>query len=466
VPRLGSLVEINPVEAAPSGPIDLIWLADIDALTATATPRTVPGAEEAGSARRVARPGDVLFARISPAMENGKVAIVPELRTGSALVGGELFVLRPKPGVDPRMIWAFLRQGSLRQHLRALMMGTTRLRLDSKTLARTELPALREWRGAETLEQLDRAVEARQSTTALLRSLPAAVATQAAAGLPRATFGALGISLRSGSRERPGEAGTVPVLRNPNLRDGIIDSRDLKYGVEHSQQDLLRFGDLLMVRSTGSREALASAAVYEDRPAGAGFASSLVLIRCQSPGTDFLWAWLQTEEVRAACLDLANRPSGRYNLTLGALFELPIPRLKAAEQDRLGAIAHELRLALAAADAQLEQLLAAIQAYLAHQFGGGQASPSAAVETAPVGEAWIPDRLRPIFRAASPEQRRTWKAVVRGESLHLEKLVSERERARLQHTLAILEQIGVVIREHRDGLETWHLPDAETELVD
>ena len=58
--------------------------------------------------------GDVLFAKITPCMENGKAAIVPEISTGYGFGSTEFHVLRPKPDTDARLIWHLVRQQSFR----------------------------------------------------------------------------------------------------------------------------------------------------------------------------------------------------------------------------------------------------------------------------------------------------------------------------------------------------------------
>src|ERR1700754_1938416 len=117
--RLDELARVNPRTAKElSWPTSLITMADVDAATATARPRIVATSIGAGSASKLVLPGDVLLARISPSMENGKVAIVPRLETAVALASTEFVVLRPEPGVDPRWIWAYLRRASVRRRLR------------------------------------------------------------------------------------------------------------------------------------------------------------------------------------------------------------------------------------------------------------------------------------------------------------------------------------------------------------
>src|SRR4030042_6887956 len=50
------------------------------------------------------QPQDVLFAKITPCMENGKIAVVPALHNNLGFSSTEFHVLRPKEGIDPHYI--------------------------------------------------------------------------------------------------------------------------------------------------------------------------------------------------------------------------------------------------------------------------------------------------------------------------------------------------------------------------
>jgi hypothetical protein len=262
------------------------------------------------------------------------------------------------------------------------------------------------------------------------------------------------------------DVGSQPVLRSPNLLDGSIDVSGLRFlpeaqaGVELPR---LQSGDLLIVRASGSTTNFARAAIYEGQPAGASFASYLVRIRSQELSSDFLWSWLQTSEAKSACFEQAASTASRFNLTLGALQRLPIPQLAPDTQDRLAGIGREIRKMLAIGNLQLELIRRAIQAHLVRQFVGANL-PDGSEAVPPRPAVVIPPGFISLFEAASATQRVTWEAVLRGEGLSVD-LASERERAELQHTLTILEQIGIVVREHEGVIESWRLPDAETELV-
>lgn len=67
---------------------------------------------------------DVLFAKITPCMENGKAAIARGLVNGCGYGSTEFHVLRPNPGLLPEWIFAFLRQPAFREAAKASFTGT------------------------------------------------------------------------------------------------------------------------------------------------------------------------------------------------------------------------------------------------------------------------------------------------------------------------------------------------------
>jgi type I restriction enzyme S subunit len=67
--------------------------------------------------------GDVLFAKITPCMENGKMAIVPKVENGYAFGSTEFHVLRPKPGIDARYIYYYVSSRRFRGEAEHQMSG-------------------------------------------------------------------------------------------------------------------------------------------------------------------------------------------------------------------------------------------------------------------------------------------------------------------------------------------------------
>jgi len=67
--------------------------------------------------------GDVLFAKITPCMENGKMGIVPKLVNDLGFGSTEFHVLRPHGEIDPRYIYYFVSNQSFRRDAAHQMTG-------------------------------------------------------------------------------------------------------------------------------------------------------------------------------------------------------------------------------------------------------------------------------------------------------------------------------------------------------
>ncbi|MBN1936323.1 MAG: restriction endonuclease subunit S [Anaerolineae bacterium] len=85
--------------------------------------------------------GDVLFAKITPCMENGKAAIVRDLLNGIGLGSTEFHVLRPSNEVKAEWIYYFVRQEAFRQDAAAAMTGTAgQLRVSATFMQESPIP--------------------------------------------------------------------------------------------------------------------------------------------------------------------------------------------------------------------------------------------------------------------------------------------------------------------------------------
>lgn len=72
--------------------------------------------------------GDVLFARVTPCMENGKIAVARNLVNGMGFGSTEFHVLRPRDGVDPAFICHFVSAERFRREAARHMTGAVGLR--------------------------------------------------------------------------------------------------------------------------------------------------------------------------------------------------------------------------------------------------------------------------------------------------------------------------------------------------
>ena len=85
--------------------------------------------------------GDVIFARITPCMENGKAAIATNLLNGIGLGSTEFHVLRPSRKVSAEWIYHFVRQQSFRNEAARAMTGTAgQLRVPADFIAQAVIP--------------------------------------------------------------------------------------------------------------------------------------------------------------------------------------------------------------------------------------------------------------------------------------------------------------------------------------
>ncbi len=67
--------------------------------------------------------GDVLFAKITPCMENGKMAVVPALVNGFGFGSTEFHVLRPKPSIDAKYLYYYVSSQAFRSEAERHMTG-------------------------------------------------------------------------------------------------------------------------------------------------------------------------------------------------------------------------------------------------------------------------------------------------------------------------------------------------------
>ena len=111
--------------------------------------------------------GDVLFAKITPCMENGKMAIVPEMISEHGFGSTEFHVLRPAAGIDPRFIYHAVSNRVFRfdaEHNMTGAVGQKRVPVSVLTEHKLGLPPTHEQRRMveriEALfEEIDRGVE-------------------------------------------------------------------------------------------------------------------------------------------------------------------------------------------------------------------------------------------------------------------------------------------------------------------
>lgn len=335
--RLRDVCTVSPREAplasdAPFVPMDAVTVGE----------RWPTYFEQRGTRSGVrAQDNDVLFARITPCLENGKVAQVP---AGTGRLGGstEFLVVRPGPRIQPAYLYYWCMEPSMRSDAKARMAGATgRMRLSSADLAQfwMPVPSLDEQGQIvslleDHLSRLDAANAGLASSVRRLAALKRSLLADVHAG-PCLPLADLAWDSGYGTSEKcladgPG----VPVVRIPNLINGLVDLTDQKSVADPAADvsgSMLADGDLLVVRTNGSVDLIGRSAVVQPG-IDAAFASYLIRFRLRENLVRPAWAqaMLSTPQVRRTLEPLAASSAGQYNLSLSKLnpLRLPVPSLE------------------------------------------------------------------------------------------------------------------------------------------
>jgi len=125
--RLGEVCIINPrrprIQREPDEPTTFVPMTAIDEQTGTIVAAEVHPFEEVKRGYTYFEENDVLFAKITPCMENGKAAIARGLLSGIGFGSTEFHVLRPDTSVVPEWIWLFIRRERFREDAKKAFRG-------------------------------------------------------------------------------------------------------------------------------------------------------------------------------------------------------------------------------------------------------------------------------------------------------------------------------------------------------
>jgi type I restriction enzyme S subunit len=207
---LAGLCEVNPRKPKLTGLSDntivlFVPMAAVDEMTGTVkAPEDRPLAEVSKKSYRTFRPRDVLFAKITPCMENGKSAVVPEIPSGLGFGSTEFHVLRPKRGVNPRFIWHFVRQESFRRIAKSHMAGSVgQARVPAAFLESFPITVPDPATQSEVVRMLDHALDTGRSATHHLSAARQACGRFRLAILAAACSGRLTADWRADNRSEP-----------------------------------------------------------------------------------------------------------------------------------------------------------------------------------------------------------------------------------------------------------------------
>lgn len=149
---IGDVVEVNPrkdVALAEDAVVSFVPMAAVDEVSGTITRAINRPYYEVARGFTQFRDQDVIFAKITPSMENGKSAVARDLSNGVGLGSTEFHVLRTSDAIEPDYLWRFIRQQSFRDNAQGVMTGAVgqqRVPADYLRAHRIPLPPLVEQR--------------------------------------------------------------------------------------------------------------------------------------------------------------------------------------------------------------------------------------------------------------------------------------------------------------------------------
>jgi type I restriction enzyme S subunit len=334
--------------------------------------------------------GDVLFAKITPCMENGKAAIARNLVNQRGYGSTEFHVLRPSALVLAEWIFAIIRTEEFRRAAASSFQGAVgQQRVTASFLEGFRIPL-------PPLSEQHRIVEVLQEVEAI-RRLRAEAEFKTAELIPAAFFKffwdaedrfnsrpmrELVTEYRYGTSQSSGDRGSN-TLRIPNILGDRISFEDL-VNVDEIGDSLrrlqLRTGDMLFVRTNGNPDYVGRCGVFdlddakrelgEDVPVI--FASYLIRARLNLDLMRpwFLHAFLRSPIGRARVLKQARTAAGQYNINtegLGAI-RVPVPPLDLQDNFLLEALeTQQITEMVRLSEKQLTNLGASLYA---HAFSG------------------------------------------------------------------------------------------------
>jgi type I restriction enzyme S subunit len=157
------------------------------------------------------RDGDVIFAKVTPCMENGKAAVLKGLTNGIGFGSTEFFVLRPTERLDANYLLHFILQSSFRRQAARSMTGAVGLRrvpksfLEQQPIPLRPLPEQR-----RIVAEIEKQFTRLEAGVAALRRVQANLGRYRAAVLKAACEGKLVPTEAELSHSQPSTKGSQP----------------------------------------------------------------------------------------------------------------------------------------------------------------------------------------------------------------------------------------------------------------
>ena len=357
---LSEAVAVNPkidrTQMADDTSVSFVPMAAVGAANGSIDASTVRPYAEVKKGYTHFRENDVLFAKVTPCMENGKMAVARNLKNGIGFGSTEFHVLRPREGVDPHYVYHFISSQTFRKEAARHMTGAVGLRrvptafLESAEIPLPTLDVQREIVAEleKQFSRLDEAVANLQRVKANLKRYKASVLKAAVEGRLVETagdwrqvkLGDIALSVRNGYSHKPDAESGTRIFRISAVRPMELAADDVRY-LSGSTSDYDTFlavaGDVLFTRYNGSRDYVGVCAVVP-----AGLPPTVYpdkLIRVRVPQDQLLPAFLviaaSTGEGRAFIESMIRTTAGQSGVSGTDIKAIPLLVPSMAEQTRI-----------------------------------------------------------------------------------------------------------------------------------
>ena len=330
---LGEICTVNPRKRKPEhsaedAVVSFVPMAAVDERFGTIAVREERPLSDVSKGFTAFENGDVLFAKITPCMENGKIALARNLANGVGRGSTEFFVLRPKDQVLGEYIFHFVRQPRFREAARRSFTGTAGQQRVSKSFmenALVPLPTLDEQRNIVGI--LNRATRIKH-----LRSWAADCLGEFIPALFNDMFGdpienpmgwdrrqLVDISEVQGglqvTRKRAAYHLERPYLRVANvLRDQLVlrEIKHIRLTEAEFDRVQLRRSDLLIVEGHGNAAEIGRVAIWDDSVKDCVHQNHLIRVRLDHSvvSSEFTCAYLNSSSGRQHFLRSGKTTSG------------------------------------------------------------------------------------------------------------------------------------------------------------
>ena len=301
--------------------------------------------------------GDILLAKITPCLENGKATLTGDLPHDIGFGSTEFHVLRAGPSVDRRYLFYMVWSPQFRFAAGRNMTGTAgqkRVPADFVRRFRIPLPDLHEQQRIASVVETARAV--RRNCILLAASVACLKSsvfcntfgrTAPDEELPTMRMSEVVSETQYGTPAKANDQGRgLPILRMGNItRAGGLDLSELKWcdvDDEDLQKYTVRRGDLLFNR-TNSPELVGKTTVW-DRDERFAFAGYLVRVRLDESLAlpEYVAGFLNSPRGKQLLFARAKPSINMSNLSAGEFLRLRIPLPSLELQGRYRSVVHQL----------------------------------------------------------------------------------------------------------------------------